>query len=189
MKQLYWIAIGAFLTGLLVWLAFFWQPDALNPELPDQFHNLRQPAGPLPAGDFTVTTPDGIFSLKDYRGKVVLVYFGYTFCPDVCPTMLARLVEVMKALSGDAPQVQVLFVTVDPERDSAEVLKSYTGFFDARIIGLTGSPALGCGPAFVTWSANTLYLVKADGGFSGTSLVKGTELERTTIEALVDWAK
>ena len=141
MKQLYWIAIGAFLTGLLVWLAFFWQPDALNPELPDQFHNLRQPAGPLPAGDFTVTTPDGIFSLKDYRGKVVLVYFGYTFCPDVCPTSLAALGQAFAALSAEElERVKGVFVSVDPERDTLEILKVYAPFFHPNIIGATGTP-------------------------------------------------
>ncbi len=141
MKQLYWIAIGAFLTGLLVWLAFFWQPDALNPELPDQFHNLRQPAGPLPAGDFTVTTPDGIFSLKDYRGKVVLVYFGYTFCPDVCPTSLAALGQAFAALSAEElARVKGVFVSVDPERDTLEILRVYAPFFHPNIVGATGTP-------------------------------------------------
>ena len=141
MKQLYWIAIGAFLTGLLVWLAFFWQPDTPNPELPDQFHNLRQPAGPLPAGDFTVTTPDGIFSLKDYRGKVVLVYFGYTFCPDVCPTSLAALGQAFAALSAEElARVKGVFVSVDPERDTLEILRVYAPFFHPNIVGATGTP-------------------------------------------------
>ncbi|MBP8277579.1 MAG: SCO family protein [Propionivibrio sp.] len=141
MKQHYWIAIGAFLTGLLVWLAFFWQPDAPNPALPDQFHNLRQPSGPLPAGDFAVTTPDDTFSLADYRGKIVLVYFGYTFCPDVCPTSLAALGQAFAALSAEElARVKGVFVSVDPERDTLEILKVYAPFFHPNIIGATGTP-------------------------------------------------
>ncbi len=141
MKQHYWIAIGAFLTGLLVWLAFFWQPDTSAPELPGQLHDLRQPAGPLPAGDFVVNTPDGTFSLTDYRGKVVLVYFGYTFCPDVCPTSLAALGQAFTALSAEElGRVKGVFVSVDPERDTLEILKVYAPFFHPNIVGATGTP-------------------------------------------------
>ncbi|MBK7648189.1 MAG: SCO family protein [Betaproteobacteria bacterium] len=80
-------------------------------------------------------------TLDDFRGKAVVVFFGYTACPDICPTMLARLVEVMKALSGDAPQVQVLFVTVDPERDGADRLKEFVPWFYPTFLGLRGDTA------------------------------------------------
>lgn len=80
-------------------------------------------------------------SLADFRGKVAVVFFGFTHCPDVCPTTLAKLAEVSKRLGEDADEVQVLFVTVDPERDTQEVLSRYVPAFDARFIGLTGEPA------------------------------------------------
>ena len=80
-------------------------------------------------------------SLNDFRGKAIVVFFGYTACPDICPTMLARLAEVMKALGDDAQRVQVLLVTVDPERDSADRLKDYVAWFYPTFLGLRGDAA------------------------------------------------
>ena len=77
-------------------------------------------------------------TLADFRGKAVVVFFGYTQCPDVCPTTLAMLADVMKRLGPDADRVQVLFVTVDPERDTAELLSKYVPAFDSRFLGLRG---------------------------------------------------
>jgi protein SCO1/2 len=79
-------------------------------------------------------------TLADYGGKVVLLFFGFAQCPDICPTNLARLAEVMKRLDADADKVQVLFVTVDPERDTPAVLKEYTAAFDARFAALYTTP-------------------------------------------------
>jgi protein SCO1/2 len=76
--------------------------------------------------------------LADFRGKAVVVFFGYTQCPDVCPTTLATLAEAMKKLGADADRVQVLFITVDPERDTPELLAQYVPAFDRRFIGLFG---------------------------------------------------
>jgi protein SCO1 len=77
-------------------------------------------------------------TLADFRGRAVVVFFGYTQCPDVCPTTLAMLAEVMKRLGADADRVQVLFVTVDPERDTAELMSKYVPAFDPRFLGLGG---------------------------------------------------
>ena len=77
-------------------------------------------------------------SLADFRGKAVVVFFGYTSCPDICPTTLARLAEVMKGLGDEAGRVQVLFVTLDPERDSAERLKTFVPWFHPSFLGLRG---------------------------------------------------
>jgi len=77
-------------------------------------------------------------TLADFRGKVVLVNFGYTQCPDVCPTTLADLAGAMKKLGADASQVQVLFVTVDPKRDKPELLREYLPAFDPSFLGLYG---------------------------------------------------
>ncbi|UCV03815.1 SCO family protein [Dechloromonas denitrificans] len=79
---------------------------------------------------------------EDFRGRFQLIAFGYTYCPDICPTTLVEMAAILKQLGDQAGRLQAIFITVDPERDSAQVLKTYTGFFDPRIIGLTGSPAL-----------------------------------------------
>ena len=91
--------------------------------------------------DFELMTTGGTrIGLKDFRDRIVIVFFGYTSCPDVCPTGLYTLRQVMDQLGDDAGQVQVLLITVDPERDSAERLQEYTGYFHPDFIGLTGTP-------------------------------------------------
>jgi len=80
-------------------------------------------------------------TLEDFRGKVVTLFFGYTQCPDVCPTSLATMSEVMQQLGPDAERVQVLFVTVDPERDTQALLANYVPQFDPRFLGLYGDLA------------------------------------------------
>ena len=90
-------------------------------------------------GELRLTDHNGkARSLADFRGKVVLVNFGYTQCPDVCPTTLADIAAAMKKLGADASQVQVLFVTVDPKRDKPELLRQYLPAFDASFLGLYG---------------------------------------------------
>lgn len=79
-------------------------------------------------------------TLADFRGKVLAVFFGYTHCPDVCPTALAQLAQTRKLLGADADRLQVLFVTVDPERDTPAVLKQYVPAFDPSFLGLYGTP-------------------------------------------------
>ena len=89
--------------------------------------------------DFALTDHTGKpRTLADFRGKVVLIFFGYTRCPDVCPTTLGELKLVMQRLGEDAKRVQVLFVTVDPERDKPELLAQYVPAFDSSFIGLYG---------------------------------------------------
>jgi protein SCO1/2 len=92
--------------------------------------------------ELSLTAQDGKpRSLADFRGKAVVLFFGYTHCPDVCPTTLADMAAVMKTLGADAERVQVLFVTLDPERDTPEVLAKYVPAFDARFLGLYGDAA------------------------------------------------
>jgi protein SCO1/2 len=89
--------------------------------------------------DFELRDPQGSTRrLADFRGKAVVVFFGYTQCPDVCPTTLASLAEAMKQLGPDADRVQVLFITVDPERDTPALLAQYLPAFDPRFLGLYG---------------------------------------------------
>lgn len=93
------------------------------------------------ARDFALTDQDGRQrTLADFRGKAVLMFFGYTHCPDVCPATMSEMAAVMKQLGPDADRVQVLFVTLDPERDTPAVLKEYVPAFDPRFIGLSGNP-------------------------------------------------
>ena len=80
-------------------------------------------------------------TLADFRGKLVVLFFGYTHCPDICPTTLADMAAVTKALGTDAARVQVLFATLDPERDTPEVLAKYVPAFDPAFLGLTGDAA------------------------------------------------
>lgn len=92
--------------------------------------------------DFALTDPAGHpRTLADYRGKAVAVFFGYTQCPDVCPTTLAALAEATRALGADADKVQVVFITVDPDRDTAALLAQYVPAFDRRFVGLRGDAA------------------------------------------------
>jgi protein SCO1/2 len=79
-------------------------------------------------------------TLDDFKGKVTVLFFGYTQCPDVCPTTMAELAEVKKSLGVDGDQVQGVFITVDPERDTPEVLKNYVASFDPGFVALRGTP-------------------------------------------------
>jgi protein SCO1/2 len=93
------------------------------------------------AREFQLTGHDGKpHTLVDFRGKVVVLFFGFTHCPDICPTTLAHFAQAAKQLGADANRVQFLFVTVDPERDTPEILARYVPAFDARFLGLTGEP-------------------------------------------------
>jgi len=98
-----------------------------------------------PAPDFALTDENGQpFKLSDLRGKWVLLAYGYTHCPDVCPLTLSHLRDVKKAIDPNGDQVQVVFVTIDPERDTADIMRQYVGHFDQQFAqkfkGLTGTP-------------------------------------------------
>jgi len=93
------------------------------------------------ARDFQLPDTEGkVRSLKDFRGKAVVVFFGFTQCPDVCPTTLAEIAQAKQLLGPDGAKVQGIFVTVDPERDTPEVLKAYMANFGPDFIALRGSP-------------------------------------------------
>ncbi len=92
--------------------------------------------------DFSLQGPDGrTVALSDFRGKVVLLFFGFTQCPDICPTALARAAQVRSLLGDDAGQLQVLFITLDPARDTPDIMQAYTRVFDPSFIGLRGTQA------------------------------------------------
>jgi len=90
--------------------------------------------------DYKLSYPDGKpASLRDFRGKLVMLFFGFTQCPDVCPTALARAVEIKRLLGADGDKLQVVFATVDPERDTAALLTEYTRAFDPSFVAVRGS--------------------------------------------------
>ena len=102
-----------------------------------EFKNIDITGGTAFGKDFSLVDPDGkVRTLADFKGKVVVVFFGYTQCPDVCPTTLTEMQQVMTILGPQSDKVQVLFVTVDPQRDTAAILKQYVPAFDPRFLGL-----------------------------------------------------
>lgn len=95
----------------------------------------------LVGGPFTLQDGNGKqVTDRDFRGKYMLVYFGYTFCPDVCPTTLNEVADALDHLGAKADKLQPLFITVDPKRDTPAVIKQYTAAFTPRLLGLTGTP-------------------------------------------------
>ncbi|HEU0202417.1 MAG TPA: SCO family protein [Burkholderiaceae bacterium] len=107
---------------------------------PAQFSNIDITGAPY-AQNFVLTDHTGqARTLADYRGKVVVMFFGFTQCPDVCPTTLADLAEVKRRLGDDGARLQVLFVSLDPQRDTPAVLSQYVANFDPSFVGLTGTP-------------------------------------------------
>jgi protein SCO1/2 len=120
----------ALIATLLLWTLLFWNPET-TPTAP------AQPSG----GDFTLQSLNGPVSLEDFRGKVVLLYFGYTSCPDVCPTSLTLMRIALSQLSDEElAQVQGIFISVDPQRDTPERLAEYSTHFHPNISGITGTP-------------------------------------------------
>ena len=101
-----------------------------------------------PSGRYLLMDPNGrAVTNLDFPGQFQLVSFGYTYCPDICPTTLLKQAAILRALGERAESVQPLFITVDPARDTPEVLQRYTRYFHPRIIGLTGAPELIAGAA------------------------------------------
>ncbi len=131
------IASILLLSGLLAWLLFAWQPLGEQALQHESIALAESPQG----GDFTLQSDQGPVSLADFRGRVVMLYFGYTWCPDICPTNLSMFSRVLSELSADElAQVQPLFVSVDPRRDTPARLREYTTYFHEKLIGITGTP-------------------------------------------------
>jgi len=94
---------------------------------------------PEPSYDFTLTGANGDVSLSDYRGKIVLIYFGYTFCPDICPATLGNVTAALKKIGSKADDVQLIMISVDPGRDTPEKLAKYVAHFHPSFVGITGT--------------------------------------------------
>lgn len=114
---------------------------AVAPKAPPRFHGTVY-TEVAPAAEFALVNHEGRpVSLQSYRGKPVLLFFGYTQCPDVCPTTLTRLTQAIQRTGGRGEDIQVLLITLDPANDSPAVLKKYTGHFGPAVVGLTGDSA------------------------------------------------
>lgn len=124
--------------NIVLWLSFLVLAACGEQKLPSPFKASDVSASYAKA-DFRLNEATGKpVSLADYRGKVVLLFFGYTHCPQICPTTLADLAQVMRILGKDADRVQVLFVTLDPERDTRDLLAQYPPAFYPTFKGLSG---------------------------------------------------
>jgi len=128
----YSATVGLSLLSLMAGVALFWVLFS------DKQNELQ--GYPGFGGDFILQSAKGPVALSDYRGKVVVLYFGYTYCPDVCPTSLGLLSLALRQLKPqELAKLQTFFISVDPERDTLEKLKIYTEAFHSAIIGITGT--------------------------------------------------
>ena len=132
------IAVAVAAIALVV-VAFFAGQHYFGAFGTDESH--RASAAPVIGGPFTLTDQHGnTVTDADFRGRYMLVYFGFTYCPDVCPTALATITEAMNRLDEAADRIVPILITVDPERDTPEQLKMYASHFSPRLVALTGTP-------------------------------------------------
>ena len=163
------LALGAFVAGLVLFSAVIFivtgrspAPIAMTSAVGGPFQLVDQNAKPI--------------TDQDLKGQPFLVFFGFTHCPDVCPTTLFEVSEIMRKLGPDAERVRAVFITVDPERDTPQVLKDYLSSFDPRLMGLTGDVP----PITAVAKAYRVYFKKVplDGG--------GYTMDHTAIVYLMD---
>jgi len=139
MKKQYMSLIGVIVAAFCLFAA---QSTMAEPQ---QKPALQQKQAPLKVyddwgGDFSLIDHNGFpLNLSDFAGKVVLLSFGYTHCPDICPSTMFTMKRVIKALGDDSDKLQVLFITLDPERDNADRLRAFVEYFDPGFIALTGA--------------------------------------------------
>jgi protein SCO1 len=135
MKNSRWLFVAGLAIGLVLVVVV-----ALPRLKPHNFTGTLLQS-PTEAHDFTLMSHTGQkVSLSDFRGKLVILYFGYTFCPDVCPATLSEVKGAMDILDADADQVQTIMISVDPERDDSAKMAAYMTHFDPSFLGLTGTP-------------------------------------------------
>jgi protein SCO1/2 len=125
------VAAGAFAAGLILFVTIILLVAGRE----------SGPAVAAIGGPFTLTDQNGgTITDRDFKGRPSLVFFGFTQCPDICPTSMFEISEVLRKLGRDGDRARALFITVDPERDTPQMLKEYLSSFDSRIVGATGSP-------------------------------------------------
>lgn len=138
LRVIRWLAVGSIVILAGVWAGIWWRGQSgLNP-----IAGITVPGSVTVGGPFSLVDPSGkTVTDADFRGRWMLVYFGYTFCPDVCPTELQAVSASLDRLGSQATNVVPIFITVDPERDTPAVMGGYVKLFDDRLVGLTGSQA------------------------------------------------
>lgn len=184
MSALKWIRYGAW-TGVVLFafigaalMLGWWQVD--GPGRPASDRTAMQSV-PAIGGPFTLVDQTGrTVTDADYRGKPMAVFFGFTHCPEVCPTTLLQLTNLTRQIGAEADRLQILLITVDPERDTPEQLALYLQSFDQRVVGLTGSRAqvdaalaaykayakkISTENGYTMDHSASVYLMKADGSF------------------------
>ncbi|MEM7797760.1 MAG: SCO family protein [Chloroflexota bacterium] len=134
MRKLIWFVL---ITGLMTLIACGGQSSV---DLSAHDFNGTYVGGVFSVEDFELESAAGPVKLSDFSEEYVVLYFGYTFCPDFCPITLSQMSTVREALVADGEDLNVIMVTVDPERDTAELLAEYVTFFDDSFVGLTGTP-------------------------------------------------
>lgn len=188
------LAMGASLVALLLVAIGLYALMTRDERQATTANTVGGPFSLVDAADHAVTD-------RDFRGRYMLVYFGYTFCPDVCPTTLAAVTQALRRLGPRADKIQPVFITVDPKRDTPRVMGRYTAAFSSNLIGLTGSaaqihqaeqayhvvvqpgPPAANGAELINHSA-VLYLMAPDGRFiaplpaDSTASVLETDLAR-----------
>lgn len=188
------IPLAVFLAGLGILLA-----TALFIFLPQQ----QQNAGRVPiGGPFRLTSHEGKpFTDADLKGKPFAVFFGFTHCPEVCPTTLYDLTQDLESLGSDADKLRVAFITVDPAQDTPELMKTYLSSFDPRIVGLTGTDEeiatvakaykifyrkVPTDSGYTMDHSATIFLMDSKGDFYGTSNFQETdEIRRSKLRQLI----
>jgi len=135
MAKWIWIGVFVLVAGVAAWM---FTPNPAN----DTASNTQNQMGNLVGGPFSLVNQDGErVTEKDFLGSYFLVYFGYSYCPDVCPVDLQSMAAALDLLNEDTlGKVQPVFITIDPERDTVEVMKTYVSLFHPKLIGLTGTP-------------------------------------------------
>lgn len=153
------------LRKLIILMVAAWLVSCAKPEYPAPLHAIDvgwQHSG----SDFHLIDANGkSHTLADFRGKVAVVFFGYTHCPEVCPTTLADLAQAMRELGPDAKNVQVIFVTLDPERDTPQVLGKFVPAFDPSFVGLYGD-AQATAQAAKSFGVNYQKHLEKNGGYT-----------------------
>jgi protein SCO1/2 len=153
------VATGAFVAGLVLCVSIVLLVYG-RPPVPSM------PKAAAMGGPFTLTDQNGrTVTDKDFLGKPLLVFFGFTHCPDFCPTTMFEVAEIIRALGRDSDRVRALFITIDPERDTPEALKAYVSSFDPYISAATGDPET---IAAVAKSYRAIYrkVPLAEGGYT-----------------------
>ena len=168
--KMVYLGIGAALVAvLLVGFQFMQRPHTYRGSLIDP---------PVPAADFELTDQNGQkFRLSDQDGEIILLFFGYSNCPDVCPLTMSEYKQMKEMLGEQADQVRFVFVTVDPERDTQARLSEYVNAFDPEIIGLTGSRT----ELEPVWKSYGVYQAKQETGSAA-----GYTVDHTSRTYLID---